>query len=554
METAPPLKIALARLLVLALALLAAAPALVAESPAPPPQSAQAARPAPADVLVGNRPVVTLRGLLFQNPPAERARVASERIEKAIESGRDLTVAVREDAAGRLLTVGSHGAFVLIGADVDEASGETLDQVAAAAAARLTLAISEARERRSLPDLLKAVALSVAATLLLVLAMLLLERVRRWAGRKAADAAHRRLGDLQISGRALVEKDRVYWVTTRLVLLLTRVVDLVALYLWLTFVLERFAWTRPWGEHLGDWFLKTSAMLGLAALSALPDLAVVGLIFIATRWLLKGLAFVFSAIEDGRIEVSETLRETTQPTRRIVTVVVWVFALIMAYPYLPGSGTEAFKGIGVMVGLMVSLGSSALIGQLASGFMLMYSRTLRVGDFVRAGDLEGTVVQLGLFATRIRTNKREIVTIPNTVLAGQVTKNYTQAQEREPVVVGTGITIGYDTPWRQVEGLLLLAAERTPGIRTEPAPWVNQRSLGDFYVDYELCAALEDATLRVRTLTALHANILDAFNEYGVQITSPNYEADPEAAKVVPREQWYAAPARRPPGEARSGD
>ena len=540
----------------LALGLLLAAPAAATEPAAPASAAAEAARTAPreapADVLVGNRPVATLRGLLFQNPPADRARVASERIEKAIERGRDLTVAIREDAAGRLLTVGSHGAFVLVEADVDEASGETLDQVAAATAARLRQAIAEARERRSLPDLLKAVGLSVVATALLVLVVLLLERVRRWAGRKAADAAHDRLGTLQISGRTLIEKDRVYWITTRLVLVVTRVVNVVALYVWLAFVLERFAWTRPWGEHLGDWFLKTSAMLGVAALSALPDLAVVGLIFIATRWLLKGLALVFSAIEDGRIEVSETLRETTQPTRRIVTVVVWVFALIMAYPYLPGSGTEAFKGIGVMVGLMVSLGSSALIGQLASGFMLMYSRTLRVGDFVRTGDLEGTVVQLGLFATRIRTNKREIVTIPNTVLAGQVTKNYTQAQKREPVVVGTGITIGYDTPWRQVEGLLLLAAERTPGIRTDPAPWVNQRSLGDFYVDYELCAALEDATLRVRTLTALHANILDAFNEYGVQITSPNYEADPEAAKVVPREQWYAAPARRPPGEDRS--
>ena len=200
-----------------------------------------------------------------------------------------------------------------------------------------------------------------------------------------------------------------------------------------------------------------------------------------------------------------------------------------------------------MVGLMVSLGSSALVGQLASGFVLMYSRSLRVGDYVRAGEVEGTVVQLGLFATRIRTNKREIVTIPNAVLAGQMTKNYTQAQEHGAVIVGTGITIGYDTPWRQVEGLLLLAAERTPGIRKDPAPWVNQRALGDFYVDYELCAALEDATKRVPTLTALHANILDAFNEYGVQITSPNYEDDPKDVKVVPREQWFAAPARRKP-------
>lgn len=539
-----------AALLGLGLLLLSEA-ATAAETVAPPvtPAVATPAAPAPppADVLVGNRPVVTLRGLLFQNPPAERARVARERIEAALDRGGGLAVAVREDAAGRLFTVGGRGAFVLVPADVDEATGETLDQAAAAAARRLEQAVAEARERRSLPDLLRAIGLTVAATAILVGVLAGLERLRRRSGLWAAEAAHRRFDALRLGGGALLEKDRLYGITTRLLLLATRLVDLVALYTWLTYVLKRFAFTRPWGEQLGAWLLATSERLGLAAIRALPDLAVVGLIFLATRWIVKGLDALFNAIAEGRVEVSQTLRETTQPTRRIVTVVVWVFALIMAYPYLPGSGTEAFKGIGVMVGLMVSLGSSALVGQLASGFVLMYSRSLRVGDYVRAGEVEGTVVQLGLFATRIRTNKREIVTIPNAVLAGQMTKNYTQAQEHGAVIVGTGITIGYDTPWRQVEGLLLLAAERTPGIRKDPAPWVNQRALGDFYVDYELCAALEDATKRVPTLTALHANILDAFNEYGVQITSPNYEDDPKDVKVVPREQWFAAPARRKP-------
>jgi small-conductance mechanosensitive channel len=546
----------------LAVLVVASAPAFAqpgGAGTAPPVPAVSSARPAaevaaPADVVVANRTIATLRGLLFQNPPAERARVARDRIEAALERGRDFTVAVREDTAGRLLTIGGRGMFVLVPADVDEAAGETLDQAAAAAGRRLELAVREARERRSLPDLLKGVGLSLTATALLVLGLVGLEKLRRRAARRAAEAAHERLGALKIPGGLLLEKDRLYWATTRIILLLTRVVGLVALYAWLAFVLERFAWTRAWGEHLGTWLLTTSGRLGLAALGALPDLAVVGLIALATRWLLKALGFVFAAIEDGRIEVSPTLRETAQPTRRIVTVVVWIFALIMAYPYLPGSGSEAFKGVGVMVGLMVSLGSSALVGQLASGFMLMYSRTLRVGDHVRVDDVEGTVVQLGLFATRIRTLRQEMVTIPNAVLAGQLTRNDTQAQEREGVVLAASVTIGYDTPWRQVEGLLLLAAERAPGLRTDPAPWVNQRSLGDFYVEYELCAVLEDVTRRVRTRTALHASILDAFNEYGVQITSPNYEADPEAPKVVPREQWFAAPARRTPGEPRPGD
>jgi small-conductance mechanosensitive channel len=503
--------------------------------------------------MIGNRRVATLRGLLFQNPPQERARVSNERIEAAIERGGDLQVTVRAEGDGRLFMIGGRGMFGLTPADLDEGAGETMDRAVIVTTARLEQAIRETRERRSLPDFLKAVALSVAATIVVGLLLFGLERLRRWGAHKAAEKAHERLGAMRIPGKGLLERDRLYWVTTRVLLLMTRVVDLVVVYIWITFVLKRFAWSRPWGEQLGAWFLETAGRLGMGALKALPDLAVVFLIYLATRWLLRFVGFMFTAIEEGRIEVSETLRETTQPTRRIVSVIFWIFALIMAYPYLPGSGSEAFKGVGVMVGLMVSIGSSALIGQLASGFMIMYSRTLKVGDYVKAGDTEGTVSQLGLFATRIRTLKKESVTIPNAVLAGQITKNYSQATDSNGIVLGTSITIGYDTPWRQVEGLLLLAAERTPGLKREPAPWVLQRSLTDYYVDYEVCAYLEDALARIPTLTALHSNILDTFNEYGVQITSPNYEGDPEGAKIVPREQWFAAPSRRrPEGEGRS--
>jgi len=528
-------------------------------APSQPPAPAQAAtappvaRLPPGHIMVGNRRVATLRGVLFQNPPQERARVANERIEAAIAEGRDLAVTVRAEGDGRLFMIGGRGMFGLTPADLDEGGGETMERAVLVTTGRLEQAIRETREQRSLPDLLRALGLSFAATLAVALLLFGLERLRRWGARKAAEKAHERLGTMRIPGKGLLEKDRLYWVTTRVLLLVTRVVDLVVLYVWVTFVLKRFAWSRPWGEQLGVWFIETAGMLGMSALGALPDLAVVGLIYLATRWLLRFVGMLFTAIEEGRIEVTETLKETTQPTRRIVTIVFWIFALIMAYPYLPGSGSEAFKGVGVMVGLMVSIGSSAVIGQLASGYMIMYSRTLRVGDYVKAGDIEGTVWQLGLFATRIRTLKKETVTIPNAVLAGQITKNYSQATDPNGIVLGTHLTIGYDTPWRQVEGLLLMAAERTTGLKKEPAPWVLQRALTDFYVDYEVCGYLDDPLERVRTLTALHANILDVFNEYGVQITSPNYEADPEALKVVPREQWFAAPARRrPEGEGRS--
>ncbi len=222
---------------------------------------------------------------------------------------------------------------------------------------------------------------------------------------------------------------------------------------------------------------------------------------------------------------------------------MWVFAIVVAYPYLPGSQTDAFKGVSVFLGLMVTFGSSGLVNQIMSGFMITYSRALRVGDFVRIGDVEGTVTHLGVLSTKVKTLRQEEVTIPNAVVVAQTTTDYSRTSETEGVFTPTSVTIGYDTPWRQVQSLLLLAAERTAGLRREPKPLVLQTALEDFYVKYTLFVCLERQQSRLITLDALHANIQDLFNEYGVQIMSPNYVLDPAAPKVVPKQNWFAAPA-----------
>ena len=181
------------------------------------------------------------------------------------------------------------------------------------------------------------------------------------------------------------------------------------------------------------------------------------------------------------------------------------------------------------LGVMISLGSTAIVGQVAERLHDHVLARRQVGDFVRIGDVEGTVAELGALrdARSGRLNDEE-VTIPNAVVVAAITKNYSAAPESPDGSSSTTLTIGYDTPWRQVEALLLLAAaDRTPGLRKSPRPVVLQRALTDFYVEYELCVYLERPELRVVTLTALHANIQDCFNEYGVQIMSPHYEADP---------------------------
>ena len=227
---------------------------------------------------------------------------------------------------------------------------------------------------------------------------------------------------------------------------------------------------------------------------------------------------------------------------------VWLFAAAMAYPYLPGSGTEAFKGLSVLVGLMISIGASGIVGQAASGLILMYTRTLVPGEYVRIGDNEGTVVEMGMFTTRMRTGLGEELALPNTLVLGTATRNYSRAVKGAGFVVDATVTIGYDAPWRQVHAMLVEAARRTDGLLAEPAPVVFQVALADFYVEYRLVAqaSLEQPRARAEVISALNQNIQDVFNEHGVQIMSPHYLGDPAQPKVVAKANWYASPAAPP--------
>jgi small-conductance mechanosensitive channel len=290
--------------------------------------------------------------------------------------------------------------------------------------------------------------------------------------------------------------------------------------------------------------LGTLEDLALGVVNAIPGLFTIALIVVIMRFLLRLLGIWFNAVEAGRTRVQWLHPETAQTTRRLVTVLMWLFTIVVAYPYLPGSQTDAFKGVSVFLGLMLTFGSSGLVNQVMSGFMITYSRALRVGDWVRIGDVEGAVIHLGILSTKIKTYRGEETTIPNAVVVSTTTIDYSRFAEKRETFTPTTVTIGYDAPWRQVHALLLQAAEGTPGILKHPKSYVLQEALQDFYVKYTLFVCLERQDQRYFTLNTLHAHIQDLFNEYGVQIMSPNYLADPASPKVVAKKDWYPAPAR----------
>ncbi len=219
------------------------------------------------------------------------------------------------------------------------------------------------------------------------------------------------------------------------------------------------------------------------------------------------------------------------------------FALVVAYPYIPGSSSAAFQSISIFLGVMFSIGSSSFIANIIAGYSMTYRRAFRLGDRIQVGEVFGDVSEIRLQVTHVRSVKNEEMVIPNSTLLNSTVVNYSALARSRGLILHTTVGIGYETPWRQVEAMLLLAAERTEGLAREPAPFVLQKSLGDFCVVYEINVPCDAPAQMAVLYSRLHRNILDVFNEYGVQIMTPAYEGDPEQPKVVPKEQWWTAPA-----------
>ncbi len=509
-------------------------------------EAAEGPAAAPAELKIANRSIIVFRATLLGETPAARQERAKAVIQEALQEDEELKVEIDAVMHSYLVLLGGRRAFIVSPQDLDSPDG-SVREAAARAAANLQTVIEETGQARSMRFLLTASGFSVLASVLYVLLLRVAYFLRRKLRGRLPQLMRDRARQIRIGQFPIFDMQYVYYLADRLLWVLYWGVVLLLSYQWLSFVLSRFPYTRPWGESLDVHLLQLFDYLLSGIVSAIPGIAVAVMIFFIARTisgfsrrLLERLA------RPGTI--SWLTGETLQPTTRLTSLAIWLFATVMAYPYLPGSGTEAFKGLSVLVGLMISLGASSVVGQAASGLILTYSRTLRTGEFVRIGEHEGTVTEVGIFNTTIRTGLGEVLTLPNSMITGSVTKNYSRIVQGQGYVVDTVVTIGYDTPWRQVEAMLVEAARRTEGILQTPTPHVFQTALSDFYPEYRLVAQAIPSEPRPRAelLSVLHANIQDVFNEYGVQIMSPHYLGDPQREKRVPKDQWYSAPARLP--------
>ncbi|HEX9729506.1 MAG TPA: mechanosensitive ion channel family protein [Gemmatimonadales bacterium] len=482
--------------------------------------------------------------------PAERAAAIINRLARIAEDDTfaDDTVAIVESDGASDIVLGT---FVIT--TVTEADALAAAVPRAALAAEHARAIAEALAGDSLWTITKLVAGGLAKSLLvaMVVVAILMAMARMFPViyRTLEGWQGKLIRPIRIQRLELLSAARATAFTVGLARVVRIAMIVLVFFYAIPLVFGFFPWTHDLSDQLFAYILAPVRQIGSAFVGYVPNLFQIAVIVLVTYYLLRFIHLFFDGIHRRKLTFRGFYSEWAEPTYKIVRFLIFAFALVMMFPYLPGSGSDAFKGVSVFFGVLLSFGSAGAIGNIIAGVVITYMRPFKLGDRVRIADALGDVIERTLLVTRVRTSKNVDITIPNAmVLAGHIV-NYSSTAKEGGVILHTRVTIGYNVPWKRVHELLVSAAARTEGLMAEPGPFVLQTSLEDSYVRYELNAYTEDPSRMARIYSDLHQHIQDVFNEAGVEIMSPHYGAMRDGNQVaIPTDYLppaYEAPAFR---------
>jgi small-conductance mechanosensitive channel len=503
--------------------------------------------PASFPVVVQGHTLFTVQTSLGPFTAQERAAAASARLSRVAQ---DLTVsldklsAVASDTSTNI-TVGDRVLLTVTDADA-KAAGKSRADLVAADIASIRSEIAVVRGEFTSRSLWWGVLYTLLITAALIgllrglkkLKLTLVSRLKRANFRAIRIQQVELISDRQIGNGLIKTVAGIRWFLI-----------LALFYFYVPLVLSFFPWTRQYAPRWLDYILGPLGSAGNVVVGYLPSLFVVIITCIGSYLAIQISNFIFRELGSGNITWSGFYPEWADPTHKIVRFLILAATAVIVFPYLPGSRSPAFQGISIFLGVLFSLGSTSAVANIIAGVILTYTRAFQVGDRVKIADTTGDVTEKTLLATRIRTIKNEFITVPNSMVLGSHIINFSTAGEGVSLILHTSVSIGYDAPWRVVHDLLIAAALRTPLVLKEPAPFVLQTSLDDFYVTYEINAHTNEPARMAVTYAELHRNIQDCFNEAGVEIMSPHYEGLRDGNTIAIPEQYlpkgYAAPRFR---------
>lgn len=470
--------------------------------------------------------------------PEERAKSLSQRVESLVNDNHfdadELTVVANEETHDIM-----HGDLILWSVTERDAFwlNESRSDIADRYLKAIQVSVAEYRDRISLLANLKRIGLLSLVLLSFIYGVRFLNRkltaLNDWIIAKGKE----RFNGIKLKDYELLSVERQERFARMVLKALKWLVIALVVYLTLPVVFSIFPATEGVARALISYFLSPVKMFGSAILGYIPELITVVVILYLTHWFVRFLRFLSLEIQYGKLEINGFYPEWAAPTFALLRVVIYAFSFVIIFPYLPGSDSPIFRGVSVFFGLLLSLGSSSAIGNIIAGLVITYMRPFKIGDRVKVGDALGDVVEKTMLVTRIRTNKNEDVTIPNSAILNGNTINYSSNASGQGLILNSTVTIGYDVSWRRVHELLINAALKTENILAEPKPFVLQTSLDDYYVSYQINAYTNRPGLSASIYSALHANIQDSFNEAGVEILSPHYRAGRDGnAAAIPSE------------------
>ncbi len=507
-----------------------------------------AARPSPrtsAAVFVDGRELFDVAGIP-SFPARQRADMIEERI-RAIANSPDFQVdqlRVEEVENGTGIFAGSERLMIAVDADAElQGAGRAL--VATIFLEKIKAAVVTHRAERSPGYLVRSALYTLAATAMLIGFLWLTRRLAKRLSSAGDARLRKRLDKLESISFGAIDADQISAVIQGAINGLWWLIGIVVTSAYLDLALESFPWTRRVARLLVELLVTPLQTMGMALVDSIPNLAFLVVLILVVRYLLQALRLFFVGIASGAVRFAGFERDWAMPTYKLLRTGAIAFAVVVAYPYIPGSNSDAFKGISVFAGVLFSIGASSLVSNTLAGYTLIYRRVFKIGDRVLIGKHLGNVSEIRQQVTVLRTPKNEDIFLPNSSILATEVINYSMMARKGKLILHSSVTIGYDTPWRQVDAMLIEAAERTPGLLKEPAPFVLKTALSDFYIEYQINVFCDDASRMSALYSALHENIVDAFNEHGVQIMSPHFIDQPEQAVLVPKDKWYEPPARR---------
>ena len=476
-----------------------------------------------APIRLENDTIYTIYTTLGLYSPLERAEYTEKKLRKLVELPIFRKDSLKIDSNNNLLMITYQGEWVQAVSEEDAIIAH-LPQIELAKSLQndILRAVTQYREEHSMQKRI----MRIGELTLLILAIATFFYLLNLLFRKIQQLLLRHSffeKGIKIKNYQILNKENMNYILTKVLFLLKLIVFFIVIFVSIPVGLKLFPSTQLWAERLLKLILDPLSQIGTAIVDYLPNLIIIGIIILIGRMVLKLMRYFLYEIERGALKIKGFYKEFAKPTYNILRILFICFIFIVIFPYLPGSGSSAFQGVSIFLGLLISLGSSSTISNGMAGIFITYMRAFRENDWIKVGDYIGMVIHKDSLVTRLKTINNEEVTVPNSMILSSSTMNFSSMGRTNGLVVTTQVKVRYDARLEDVNATLIAAAQATKGVTDKITPYIYHISLNELNATYEINAVTFEPQNMYIIKSDLIKNIYNAFRERNIELTSVEF-------------------------------